>query len=66
AVLVAPIQFLADHLEILYDVDIGARQQAETAGLAFARIESLNVSPTFIGCLARIARRTDLAATAPV
>jgi ferrochelatase len=56
AVLVAPIQFLADHLEILYDVDVAARQQAEASGLAFARIESLNVSPTFIGVLAQIAR----------
>ena len=63
AVLVAPIQFLADHLEILYDVDIGAHQQAESAGMAFARIESLNVSPTFIGALARVARQ---AASAPV
>jgi ferrochelatase len=58
AVLVAPIQFLADHLEILYDVDIGARAQAEEAGMAFALIESLNTSPTFIGALARIARET--------
>ena len=56
AVLVAPIQFLADHLEILYDVDVGARAQAEEAGMAFARIESLNTSPSFIGALARIAR----------
>ena len=56
AVLVAPIQFLADHLEILYDVDIAARKQAEASGMAFARIESLNVSPTYIGALARIAR----------
>jgi ferrochelatase len=56
AVLIAPIQFLADHLEILYDIDIAARQQAEAAGMAFARIESLNVSPTFIGALAQIAR----------
>jgi ferrochelatase len=55
AVLVAPIQFLADHLEILYDVDIGAREQAEAEGLAFARIESLNDSPTFIGALATLA-----------
>ena len=55
AILVAPIQFLADHLEILYDVDIGAREQAEAAGMTFARIESLNVSPTFIGALAHIA-----------
>ena len=59
AVLVAPIQFLADHLEILYDVDIGARQQAEAGGMAFARIESLNVSPTFVGALARIAQRAS-------
>ena len=63
AVLVAPIQFLSDHLEILYDVDIGAREQAETAGMAFARIESLNVSPTFIETLASVARR---AASVPV
>ena len=58
SVLIAPIQFLADHLEVLYDIDIGARQQAEQAGMAFARIESLNVMPSFIACLARTARRT--------
>lgn len=63
AVLVAPIQFLADHLEILYDIDIGAREQAREAGLAFARIESLNTSPAFIAALASIARR---AAAVPV
>ncbi|HET8586760.1 MAG TPA: ferrochelatase, partial [Candidatus Limnocylindria bacterium] len=45
SLLVAPIQFLADHLEILYDVEIGAREQAESSGMAFARIESLNVMP---------------------
>ena len=56
SVLVAPIQFLADHLEILYDVDIGAREQAEASKMTFARIESLNVSPTFIGALSRIGR----------
>ena len=55
AVLVAPIQFLADHLEVLYDVDIGAREQADAAGMMFARIESLNVSPRFIDALAEIA-----------
>ena len=52
SVLVAPVQFLADHLEILYDIDIGARAQAEAAGLTFARIESLNTSPRFIEALA--------------
>ena len=62
AVLVAPIQFLADHLEILYDIDIGAREQAQAEGLAFARIESLNTSPPFIEALARIAREQTRAA----
>jgi ferrochelatase len=56
SVLVAPIQFLADHLEVLYDIDIGARSQAEEAGMAFARIESLNVMPEFVEALARVAR----------
>lgn len=60
SVLVAPVQFLADHLEILYDVDIGAREQATAEGMAFARIESLNVSPTFIGALAAIATRAPV------
>jgi protoporphyrin/coproporphyrin ferrochelatase len=63
AVLVAPIQFLADHLEILYDIDIGARRQAEAAGLIFRRIESLNVAPRFIAALATVARAAQLQAT---
>jgi ferrochelatase len=58
SVLVAPVQFLADHLEILYDVDIGAREQAERHGLAFRRIESLNASPGLIDALAAVARDT--------
>jgi ferrochelatase len=58
SVVVAPVQFLADHLEVLYDVDVGAREQAERHGLRFARIESLNVHATFIAALASVARRT--------
>ena len=54
-VLVAPVQFLADHLEILYDVEIGAREQAERAGLRFHRIESLNDDPELIAALAAVA-----------
>lgn len=60
AVLVAPVQFLADHLEILYDVDIGAREQAERAGLTFARIESLNTDERFIDALASVAQRSAI------
>ena len=65
SVLVAPIQFLSDHLEILYDVDVGAREQAEAAGLAFARIASLNDDPRFIDALARVVRREAEAIRVP-
>ncbi|MEO8251700.1 MAG: ferrochelatase [Chloroflexota bacterium] len=58
AVLVAPIQFLADHLEVLYDIDIGAKAQADQAGMAFARIESLNIESEFIAALASVAEET--------
>lgn len=61
SVLVAPVQFLADHLEILYDIDVGAREQAEAQGLAFARIESLNTDSRFIEALASVARRESRA-----
>lgn len=57
-VLIAPVQFLADHLEILYDIEIGAREQAETHGIQFARIESLNTSPLFIKALAAVVEET--------
>src|SRR5207247_6082072 len=46
-VLIAPVQFLADHLEILYDIEIGARQQAEKQGIQFTRTDSLNNWPPF-------------------
>ncbi len=58
SVLVAPVQFLADHLEILYDIDVGAREQAERCGLRFDRIDSLNAHPDLIEALAAVARRT--------
>lgn len=57
-VLIVPIQFLADHLEILYDIDIGARNQTEACGIRFARIESLNTSPLFIKALAKVVKKT--------
>ena len=55
-VLMSPVQFLADHLEILYDIDHGAREEAEREGIQFARIDSLNTSPLFIRALAAIVR----------
>lgn len=57
-VLIAPVQFLSDHLEILYDVGIGAREQAEEHGIEFARTQSLNTSPLFIKALAEVVKET--------
>jgi protoporphyrin/coproporphyrin ferrochelatase len=58
SVLVVPVQFLADHLEVLYDVDVGARAQAERSGLTLLRIDSLNVDAGLIEAMSAVARRT--------
>lgn len=51
-VLVCACGFVADHLEVLYDLDIEARRHAETRGLAFARTACVNANPAVIGSLA--------------
>jgi ferrochelatase len=55
-VLVCPVGFVSDHLEILWDLDIEARERAEELGLELERIESLNDDPAFIGALAALVR----------
>jgi ferrochelatase len=50
-VLVVPIGFVSDHLEILYDIDVEARTFARSRGINLLRTESLNTSPTFINAL---------------
>ncbi len=47
-VVVQPVGFLCDHVEILYDIDIDFKQQAAALGLQLWRAESLNDSPTLI------------------
>lgn len=56
-VLIAPIGFLCDHVEILYDIDILYRQQAERLGMQLERMESLNTSPLLIQALADLVIR---------
>jgi ferrochelatase len=55
--LVVPIGFVCDHVEVLYDIDIESRQLAEAHGARLERSESLNASPTFIAALADIVKR---------
>lgn len=56
-VLMAPVQFLADHLETLYDIDVGAREEADEVGIGFHRIEMFNTMPEFIRALAEVVHR---------
>lgn len=56
AVVVCPVGFVSDHLEVLYDLDVEARNVAEAAGLAFVRTESFNDDPAFCEVVARVAR----------
>jgi len=51
--LVTPIGFVADHVEVLYDLDIEARQHAAALGVRLERSPSLNTNPTFIEALAQ-------------
>jgi protoporphyrin/coproporphyrin ferrochelatase len=57
-VLVAPVGFVSDHLEILWDLDVEAGERAVELGLELDRIESLNDDPAFIRALADLARQT--------
>ena len=56
-VLVAPVQFVADHLETLYDIDVAAGEQAAEHGIRLRRIEMPNASPAFIRGLAEVVER---------
>jgi ferrochelatase len=51
-VLIAPVGFVSDHLEILWDIDVEARDKADELGLELDRIESLNDAPEFARALA--------------
>ena len=56
-VLVAPIGFVADHLEILWDIDVEARERAAELGIELDRVESMNDDPAFIAALADLVRK---------
>jgi ferrochelatase len=56
-VVVCPCGFVADHLEVLYDVDIEARRAAESAGLAFGRTAMPNDGAEFLDVAAAVVNR---------
>ncbi len=56
-VVVHPIGFVCDHIEVLYDIDILFRAYAAERAITLSRPESLNDSPAFIGALAEVVKR---------
>lgn len=57
-VVLHPVGFVCDHVEVLYDVDIVFRRYAAERGIRLLRPESLNGSPRFTAALADIVRRS--------
>jgi ferrochelatase len=59
SVLICPIGFVADHLEVLYDIDVECRGRAEELGLHLERTNSLNDDPLFVQALAEVIKEHE-------
>jgi protoporphyrin/coproporphyrin ferrochelatase len=64
-VLVCPVGFVSDHLEIRWDLDVEAKEKAAELGMQLERIDMPNADPTFVRTLAGIVRRA-LSVPSPV
>ncbi len=62
-VLIQPVGFVCDHVEVLYDIDIAFREFGARIGVDVVRTESLNDSPTFIAALADLVKTRRRAST---
>jgi len=58
-VVLAPIAFVCDHVEVLFDLDLKARQAAEGRGMGFYRACTVNDHPSFIRMMADVVRRAE-------
>jgi protoporphyrin/coproporphyrin ferrochelatase len=58
-IVVQPVGFICDHVEILYDIDIVYKQQATQLGMHLERAESLNESPKLIAALADLVHQNE-------
>jgi len=56
-VLVCPVGFVSDHLEIRWDIDVEAQEKARGLGMRLERVEMPNDDPAFIRTLAEIVKR---------
>ena len=64
SVVIAPVGFLSDHMEVLFDLEIEARAVCNEVGLELARAETVGTHPVFVECIRelieeRLGRRTE-------
>lgn len=57
SVLICPIGFVSDHLEVLYDIDIECKAIGKELGMHIERTESLNADPLYIATLAEVVKQ---------
>jgi protoporphyrin/coproporphyrin ferrochelatase len=50
-VVVVPVGFISDHMEVIYDLDVEAEQTAQRLGLAFARAGTVGIDPRFVAMI---------------
>ncbi|HKC07385.1 MAG TPA: ferrochelatase, partial [Methylomirabilota bacterium] len=53
-VVVVPVGFVCDHVEVLYDLDVEAKAVAESSGIGFHRAAAANDHPAFVAMLADV------------
>jgi ferrochelatase len=56
-VLICPVGFVSDHLEVRWDLDVEAKERAAELAMSYDRIEMPNADPAFVRVLAGIVRR---------
>lgn len=59
SVVVVPIGFMSDHMEVMWDLDTVAKERASEAGLAFARAATVGCDPRFVDALAALVRERE-------
>lgn len=64
-VVVCPVGFVSDHLEIRWDIDVEAVERARELGMELRRIEMPNADPAFVDVLAGLVRRAAAVASTP-
>jgi ferrochelatase len=56
AVVVVPLGFVSDHMEVVYDLDIVARARAEASGLSMVRVPTVGDTPAFVAMVVELVR----------